>query len=111
MLPDSLEANGLAYSRCPANTNDLATPLLVNYMWHTDVEGKVTVGLIFQVCCRPVTFMLACELESDPLLLLKEIFRSRTKNGLGSLWILMQEVHIGHFFLTMSMLLLVLQIV
>ena len=52
MLPDSLEANGLAYSRCPANTNDLATPLLVNYMWHTDVEGKVTVGLIFQVCCR-----------------------------------------------------------
>ena len=22
------EANGLAYSRCPANTNDLATPLL-----------------------------------------------------------------------------------
>ena len=27
MLPDSLEANGLAYSRCLANTNDLATPL------------------------------------------------------------------------------------
>ena len=27
MLPDSLEANGLAYSGCPANTNDLASPL------------------------------------------------------------------------------------
>ena len=26
---DTCEANGLAYSRCPANTNDLAMPLII----------------------------------------------------------------------------------
>ena len=30
----------------------------------------------FQECCRPVTFMSASELESDPDLLLKEIFKA-----------------------------------
>ena len=30
VLLDSLEANGVAYCRCPANTNDLATPLIVS---------------------------------------------------------------------------------
>lgn len=28
MLPDSLEANVLVYRKCPANTNDVATPLI-----------------------------------------------------------------------------------
>ena len=40
------EANGLAYSRCPVNTNDLATPrartLLLSSFWTAISEGKLS---------------------------------------------------------------------
>ena len=74
----------------------------VNYTWNTDGKGEASVGSI-QERCRPVTFLSASKSESNPDLLLKEIFKalddqkgkhadiflqiSRMRSGLGSLWV------------------------
>ena len=52
MLPESLEANGLVYSRCPANTNDLATPLplMLNGCRDGAWYISITFNILYLVC-------------------------------------------------------------